>query len=51
MTTVNSLFEQNFKMINIGLESFYNDLNDQNVDCVHVQWRPPSLVAKNLANF
>ena len=28
--------------INIGLESFYENLKAQNVPAVHVEWRPPA---------
>ena len=30
------------KTINVGLESFCNDLRDQEIECVQVDWRPPA---------
>jgi len=30
------------RVVNLGLESFYNDLVDQNAPSVHVDWRPPA---------
>lgn len=34
--------EQKLRIVNIGLDSFYQDLNDLGVDVVHVDWRPPA---------
>ena len=30
------------KVINIGLEGFARDLNDKEVEVVHLDWRPPA---------
>lgn len=30
------------KVLNIGLELFYDSLVSQKVDCVHVRWKPPA---------
>jgi hypothetical protein len=35
------LFNRPLSVINIGLESFAESLQDQNVEVVHVDWRPP----------
>lgn len=51
MTQVNKLFEKKLNVVNVGLESFYNELSSQKVDCVHVDWRPKSLVAKRLSEI
>ncbi len=41
MTEV-KLSETPLKVINIGLESFAEDLQDAGVQVVQVEWRPPS---------
>lgn len=42
MNNINALFQKKLKVINMGLESFYKELKDQEVDVVHVEWRPPA---------
>jgi hypothetical protein len=37
---VKELFTQELKVINMGLESFYNELKDQNVSAIQVAWKP-----------
>jgi hypothetical protein len=39
---INKLFGKEVKVINMGLESFADDLKSQNVKVVHVDWRPPA---------
>ncbi len=39
--TIQDLFGQPLKAINIGLESFAESLRDQGADVIHVDWRPP----------
>mgnify|MGYP006305310359 FL=1 len=31
------------KVINMGLTDFFDDLKEQNVKAIHVDWKPPSL--------
>ncbi|HPX93245.1 MAG TPA: fdrA domain protein [Bacillota bacterium] len=38
--SVNDLFKQELKVINLGLESFYDDLTRQGVPAIQVQWKP-----------
>lgn len=38
--SVNDLFKQDLKVINMGLKSFHNDLKSQGVTAVHVNWKP-----------
>ena len=38
--SVNDLFKQDLKVINMGLKSFHNDLKAQGVTTVHVNWKP-----------
>lgn len=40
MSRINELFSQDLKIINIGLESFHEDLIEQEVKSTHVNWRP-----------
>ncbi|WIV11678.1 fdrA domain protein [Proteiniborus sp. MB09-C3] len=51
MSNVNKLFKQELKVINIGLESFYNDLKKQEVSAIHVNWRPAAGGNKKLASL
>jgi len=32
----------NVKVINVGIDGFYESLRDQEVPCVHVIWSPPA---------
>lgn len=38
--SVNDLFKEDLKVINMGLESFYHDLVNQEVAAIHVDWKP-----------
>ena len=40
MSKIEELFKSEIKVINIGLESFYQDLKKQEVSVIHVNWRP-----------
>lgn len=42
MTKINKLFQQELKVINIGLESFNEDLKKQNIKTIQVDWKPPA---------
>lgn len=42
MSKLNQLFESSISALNIGLELFKNTLEDQHVDTIHLQWRPPA---------
>ena len=37
-----SLLEENLRVINIGLERFAWELNQQGVEVVNVDWSPPA---------
>jgi len=39
---VGSIFNENLKVVNIGIESFFDSMNDQNIPVVHVEWKPPA---------
>lgn len=40
MSKINELFNKELKVVNMGLESFYKDLQNQNVKVIHMNWRP-----------
>jgi hypothetical protein len=42
MSKINELFGKELKVINMGLESFANDLRDQNIETVQMNWKPPA---------
>jgi len=48
---VNELFKQELKVINMGLQSFANDMKSQGVTVVHVDWRPVAGGNKKLASL
>ena len=37
-----NIINEKQKIINIGLEIFYEDLKDLSVDVVHVEWKAPN---------
>lgn len=49
MPEINKLFSKKLSVINMGLESFHKDLKQQNVQSIHVNWRPPTEVSKSLS--
>ena len=44
MNRINELFKKELKVVNIGLDSFYKELKEKEVevDVIHVNWRPPA---------
>ncbi len=42
MDKIRSLFSTSLQVTNIGVETFYNTLQDQRVASVQVDWRPPA---------
>jgi len=42
MASLNNLFQQKINVVNVGLELFYDSLVDQNINTVHLQWKPPA---------
>jgi hypothetical protein len=49
--SVNELFKKDLKVINMGLKSFYTDLKSQNVQAVHVNWKPRAGGNKRMASL
>ncbi|NLM43286.1 MAG: fdrA domain protein [Clostridiales bacterium] len=42
MKKVNDIFGKELKVLNIGLEQFYEDLKSQDIKAVQMDWRPPA---------
>ncbi|MDD5203963.1 MAG: hypothetical protein PHS17_01005 [Desulfobacterales bacterium] len=42
MTEENLLIHQELRVINVGLDSFFETLSDLKVQVVHVDWHPPA---------
>lgn len=42
MNGINELFDQKLVCINLGLETFFDAMNDQALKCAHVEWKPPA---------
>lgn len=49
MSKLNELFEKELVVVNFGIESFYQDLKSQDVETVHVDWKPAAGGNKKLA--
>jgi hypothetical protein len=45
---MNELFDRELKVINLGLKSFKDTLDERNVPAIHVDWRPPVAVTTEL---
>ncbi len=48
---MNDLFNSELKVINTGLKSFKDTLDEQNVASVHVDWRPPVAIDEDLTHI
>lgn len=42
VSNINKLFEEDLTVVNLGLESFAENLNNEGVRTVQVQWKPPA---------
>lgn len=51
MSKINELFKKELKVVNVGLESFYRDLKEQNISVIHVDWRPVAGGDKKIASI
>jgi hypothetical protein len=51
LAKVNELFNKELKVINMGLEYFYNDLKEQKVKVIHVDWKPAAGGDKKLSSL
>ena len=39
---VGSILTQKLKVVNIGISTFADDLRSQEVEVIHVDWKPPA---------
>lgn len=46
-----NIFDQELKVLNIGLENFYLALKDQGVITLHVEWKPPVKLEKDIQDI
>lgn len=42
MSKINELFGKELKIINMGLDSFGDDLKDQSIKTIQMRWKPPA---------
>ncbi len=49
VTNINKLFKQDLSAVNLGLESFAENLRNEGVKAVQVQWKPPAGGNKEIA--
>ncbi len=45
------IFNRELKVLNIGLENFYLALKDQGVTALHVEWKPPVKLEKEIEDI
>jgi hypothetical protein len=51
MTRINELFQEELKIINMGLQSFNENLKKQNIKTVQVNWKPPARGNKKMLSL
>jgi len=51
MSKINNLFNDELKVINMGLESFSDDLKNQGISTLQMAWRPPAGGNKKLLSL
>ncbi|WP_143701253.1 fdrA domain protein [Vulcanisaeta thermophila] len=39
------------KVLNIGIELFYSELKKQGIDVIHVEWKPPIKLEKEIEDI
>ena len=49
--SVNKLFNEDLVVINMGLESFAENLKDQGVKVLQMNWKPPAGGNKKIASL
>lgn len=42
---------ENIKVVNIGLEFFYEELVKQNCEAINMQWTPPPQISNKALDF
>ncbi|RKX87283.1 MAG: hypothetical protein DRP58_03095, partial [Spirochaetes bacterium] len=48
---INKLFKQDLSAVNLGLESFADNLKNEGVSAIQVQWKPPAGGNKEIAGL
>ncbi len=51
MHKVNALFKKKLKVVNFGLEAFYEDLKNQKKEAIHINWKPVAGGNKKMAGM
>ncbi|MBO5070331.1 MAG: fdrA domain protein [Roseburia sp.] len=51
MNQVNELFSKEIKVVNIGIQGFYEDLKKNHVPTVHMNWKPVAGGNKKMAGL
>lgn len=51
MPSINELFGEKLSVVNMGLTAFHNDLVNQGVKSIHVDFRPPTETARKLVSL
>jgi len=41
-TQEKNILTEKLKVVNIGISTFADDLRSQNVEVIHVEWKPPA---------
>ena len=49
--SLNNLFNQKIKVVNVGLEQFHDDLLSQDIECIQMQWSIPLYRDKKIENI
>jgi hypothetical protein len=49
--SLNNLFKQELKVVNMGLKSFANDLKSQDVKVIQLSWKPKAGGKKNMLDL
>ncbi len=48
---INELFSKELKVINMGLDSFADNLRKEEVEVLHMGWKPPAGGSKRLISL
>lgn len=51
VSNINKLFNQDLSAVNLGLESFAENLRNEGVKAVQVQWKPPAGGNREIADL
>ena len=51
MLDKNSYDKKQIRVVNIGIQMFYEALVSQQVDCVQIQWQPPVKQSKEIEDL